>query len=105
MALQGSKEITPRELSKRLKKSESVLIVDVREPDEWAAGHIAGSKHIPLGQLMAGHHKLDPKRETIIVCRSGRRSGLACELLSEKGFNVVNLTGGLLAWTGRLSQD
>ena len=105
MAFKVSKEITPRELSKRLKRGESVLIVDVREPDEWATGHIAGSKHIPLGQLMVNQHKLDLKHEIIIVCRSGGRAGLACELLSEKGFNVVNLTGGLLAWTDDLAKN
>lgn len=78
------------------------MIVDVREPNEWSAGHIAGAKHIPLGQLIERQHELDPKRETIVVCRSGNRSGLACELLAEKGFDVVNMTGGLNAWTDEL---
>lgn len=102
MAFQIPKEITPQEVSERLKQSESLLIIDVREPNEWSAGHIAGAKHIPLGQLIERQHELDPKRETIVVCRSGNRSGLACELLTEKGFNVVNMTGGLNAWTDEL---
>ncbi|MCY9694214.1 rhodanese-like domain-containing protein [Paenibacillus alginolyticus] len=102
MAVQIPKEITPQEVSERLKQSESLFIIDVREPNEWSAGHIAGAKHIPLGQLIERQHELDPKRETIVVCRSGNRSGLACELLTEKGFNVVNMTGGLNAWTDEL---
>jgi rhodanese-related sulfurtransferase len=81
------------------------MILDVREPAEWSAGHIAGAKHIMLGQLLERQQELDPKRETIVVCRSGNRSGLACELLQERGFNVVNMTGGLSSWTDELVRD
>ncbi|MBC8078807.1 MAG: rhodanese-like domain-containing protein [Gorillibacterium sp.] len=104
MEFREPKEITPKELAKRLERGEPVQVIDVREPDEWVEGYIAGSKHIPLGQLMENQHKLDPRHEIIIVCRSGGRAGRACELLSGKGFNVTNLVGGLLAWTGSLTQ-
>jgi rhodanese-related sulfurtransferase len=103
MAFRIPKEITPQALVARLKSGESLMIVDVRESDEWNAGHIAGAKHIPLGQLQDRLHELESKRETFLVCRSGNRSGLACELLSEKGFDVVNMTGGLNAWTDELA--
>lgn len=102
MAGRVSKEISPQELSARLKKGESVKMLDVREPEEWAAGHIKGAKHIPLGQVLERLRELDADEELIVICRSGNRSGLACELLEEKGFNVVNMTGGLMAWEDEL---
>ncbi|MDQ0089122.1 rhodanese-related sulfurtransferase [Paenibacillus anaericanus] len=102
MAFQISKEITPTELSNRLNIGEAPVIIDVREPAEWAEGHIAGAKHIPLGQLTGRLDELDKDIEMIIVCRSGGRSGLACELLSEHGFDVVNMTGGLMSWNDEL---
>jgi rhodanese-related sulfurtransferase len=74
-------------------------IVDVREPDEWAAGHIPGAIHIPLGQLMA-RQRLDPQRPVITVCRSGNRSLAAVDQLVAGGFrDVKSLAGGMQAWT------
>lgn len=102
MAGKVNKEITPQELSKRLKNGEQVLMLDVREPDEWGAGHVRGAKHIPLGQVLERLNELNADEELVVICRSGNRSGLACELLQEKGFNVVNMTGGLLAWEDEL---
>lgn len=102
MAFQISKEISTTELANRLKNGESPIIVDVREPAEWAEGHIAGAKHIPLGQLIERMDELDKNQEMILICRSGGRSGLACELLSENGFDVVNMTGGIMSWTDEL---
>lgn len=98
MAFQPEKEITPDELAARLKQGEQVHVLDVREPLEWAEGHIPGAKHIPLGQLLERLAELDPEEEVIVVCRSGGRSSLACELLSERGYRVVNMTGGMLTW-------
>ncbi|ULO05655.1 rhodanese-like domain-containing protein [Paenibacillus sp. 19GGS1-52] len=105
MAFKIAKEITPQKIAAQLKKGETLIMLDVRELDEWAEGHIEGAKHIPLGLLLERQHELDPARETIVICRSGNRSGMACELLSEKGFNVVNMTGGLNAWTDELVRD
>ncbi|WP_110930347.1 rhodanese-like domain-containing protein [Paenibacillus bouchesdurhonensis] len=102
MAGKVDKEITPQMLSERLKKGEQVKMLDVREPDEWAEGHVRGAKHIPLGQVLERLNELNADEELIVICRSGNRSGLACELLQEKGFNVVNMTGGLLAWEDEL---
>lgn len=102
MAFNIPKQITPQEVATRLRSGESILLLDVREPAEWVQGHVAGAKHIPLGQLAERREELDPQRETIVICRSGNRSGLACELLSEQGYNVVNMTGGLNDWTDRL---
>lgn len=105
MAFKIPKEITPQMVAAQLKKGESLIMLDVRELGEWSEGHIAGTKHIPLGQLLERQHELDPAQETIVICRSGSRSGLACELLTEKGYNVVNMTGGLNAWTDVLVRE
>lgn len=85
---------TARELSNR----DDVLILDVRENDEYAAGHIPGATLVPLGQLASRMSEL-PKDKTIVaVCRSGNRSGQATELLRQNGFNVHNMQGGMNAW-------
>ncbi|WP_435923858.1 rhodanese-like domain-containing protein [Paenibacillus sp. DYY-L-2] len=102
MSYQAEKEISAQELAERLERGEELYIVDVREPQEWEEGHIPGAKHIPLGQLPERFRELEEDREWFVVCRSGGRSGLACELLSEYGYNAVNMTGGLLAWRGKL---
>ncbi|MBQ4898060.1 rhodanese-like domain-containing protein [Paenibacillus sp. Marseille-P2973] len=99
------KETTPEEVAGRLNKGEALNLLDVREQDEWNEGHVAGAKHIPLGQLDMRLDELDPDHEFIVICRSGNRSGMACELLSKKGLKVVNMTGGLLAWTDNLVRD
>lgn len=92
------KEITPEEVAERLRNREALTIIDVREPAEWAAGHIQGSLHIPLGHLFLRLDELEPSREIIVVCRSGNRSGLACELLTARGYKACNMVGGLLNW-------
>ncbi|MCL6604934.1 MAG: rhodanese-like domain-containing protein [Paenibacillus sp.] len=99
MAFKIPQEMSPQKVASRLKRGENLILLDVREPMEWAEGHLPNAKHIPLGQLIERQHELDPEREIIVMCRSGSRSGLGCELLSERGFHVVNMTGGLSAWT------
>ncbi|MBP3964993.1 rhodanese-like domain-containing protein [Paenibacillus lignilyticus] len=105
MGFQAAKEMTPQEVEERLGSGEGLYMLDVREPAEWAAGHLAGAVHIPLGQLIERVNELDAKREIIVMCRGGGRSGLACELLGERGFSVVNMAGGLLNWTGELTGE
>jgi rhodanese-related sulfurtransferase len=105
MAGKHSKAILPREVKRRLEQGEKLQIVDVRELDEWASGHIPGAKHIPLGFIGQRHMELDPKQEYIIVCRSGGRSSLACELLEGLGYKVADMSGGMLEWDGDLSHD
>ncbi|MBT2282462.1 rhodanese-like domain-containing protein [Paenibacillus polymyxa] len=99
------KEIAPQEVAERLNKGETLTMLDVREPEEWMEGHVAGANHIPLGELDVRHEELDPSQEIIVICRSGNRSGKACELLNEKGFKVLNMTGGLNAWTDKLVRN
>jgi rhodanese-related sulfurtransferase len=77
---------------------EGVLVLDVRENDEWAAGHVEGSTHVPLMEL--GDHLADLPLvgQTLVVCRSGHRSAHATAYLRELGIEAVNLDGGLAAW-------
>jgi rhodanese-related sulfurtransferase len=94
------KTITPKEVEERLRAGESLHIIDVREPEEVAAGKIPGAVNIPLGLIEFRMHELDKKKEYILVCRSGGRSGRAGEFLDSRGYRVVNMTGGMLAWEG-----
>jgi rhodanese-related sulfurtransferase len=73
-------------------------IVDVREPDEWAAGHIGHASLVPLATVPGSLEAFDGE-PTYVVCRSGGRSGQACEFLRGQGRQVVNVAGGMLAWT------
>lgn len=93
-------EWQPEDIASKLKAGEKLTIIDVREPDEWFLGHIPEAKHIPLGQIPTRIHEIDPKVQTILVCRSGGRSGRACEYLHSLGYNVVNMTGGMMEWPG-----
>lgn len=73
-------------------------IVDVREHDEWDAGHVAGAEWLPLSELGARWSEL-PDGELVVVCRSGSRSEMVCTALAQSGRAAHNLAGGMLAWT------
>ena len=94
------KTITPEELQKRLEAGEELHIIDVREDDEVAAGMIPGAQHIPLGQVEERVGELDADKEYYMVCRGGRRSAVACEILEDNGVKSVNMEGGMTAWSG-----
>jgi rhodanese-related sulfurtransferase len=74
------------------------VILDVREPWEWAEGHIEGALHIPLGDLPARVDELDPQAQTLVVCHVGARSAQATAWLHQLGHDVANLAGGMDAW-------
>jgi rhodanese-related sulfurtransferase len=78
--------------------SADAVLLDVREPDEWQAGHIEGALHIPLADLPARVGELSPDAEIVVVCRSGARSGRAVGWLGQNGYDVLNLDGGMVAW-------
>jgi len=94
--------ITPDEVAVRLNKEEVLHIIDVRETTEVAEGKIPGAVNIPLGLLEFRKQDLDKKKEYVVVCRSGGRSGQAAQFLFEQGFMVKNMKGGMLAWDGKL---
>ena len=91
-------EITPKQLKARLDRGEPLLVLDVREPQEYQINRIEGSTLIPLGELPQRYQELDPSREIIAQCKMGGRSAKAAEFLRQKGFMVKNLTGGILRW-------
>ncbi|WP_243356461.1 rhodanese-like domain-containing protein [Bacillus litorisediminis] len=95
------KQLTAKEVETMLNEKKDLNIIDVREVDEVAAGKIPGAIHIPLGLLEFRMHELDKSKEYIMVCRSGGRSGRACQLLESNGFQVINMTGGMLDWEGK----
>jgi rhodanese-related sulfurtransferase len=76
---------------------DGVHVLDVREPVEWAHGHIDGAVHIPLMELVQRLHEV-PAGRTVVVCKMGGRSAQAVAYLSQQGHDVANLDGGMLEW-------
>lgn len=77
------------------------FVLDVREPAEYANGHLLGATLIPLTQLKSRIGELEKYKAQpmLVVCRSGNRSATACAILSNRGFDqAYNLTGGMMAW-------
>jgi sulfur-carrier protein adenylyltransferase/sulfurtransferase len=94
-------EISPAELHRWLTQGREIQIVDVREPHEFAAGHLPDARLIPLAQVSAHADELDPAVPTVVYCKGGSRSAKAISALREAGFTgpLVNLIGGILAWS------
>lgn len=80
----------------RMIDDDLATLLDVREDDEWAAGHAPRAVHVPLGRLDPSAYS--PERTLVTVCRSGARSGKAAVLLAAAGLRVHNLAGGMNAW-------
>lgn len=93
--------LTNEELQKKLDANEKMTVLDVREPAEYAFHRIPGAISIPLGDLENRINELDPDQEIQVVCRTGTRSDIACQLLMEKGFkHLKNVVPGMSKWTG-----
>ena len=91
---------------KKLEGNETVTILDVREPAEYAFGHIPGAINIPLGDLENRFEELNKGDRLHIVCRTGNRSDLAAQQLAGKGFdNVKNVVPGMKDWTGPINKS
>jgi rhodanese-related sulfurtransferase len=80
------------------RRRDEVQVLDVREPDEWAAGHIPDAIHIPMNQVPERLDELDSDRPVVTVCHSGRRSGEVANYLSRLGISAENLPGGMVEW-------
>ena len=74
------------------------LMVDVREDDEWAAGHAPVAVHLPMGQVIDRMGELPTDRTIVCICRVGGRSGAVAVALAGAGYDVRNVDGGMLAW-------
>jgi rhodanese-related sulfurtransferase len=77
---------------------EGALLLDVREDDEWNAGHAPPARHVALSSVPDFLDELPRERVIVCVCRSGGRSARAGQFLIEQGFDAVNLDGGMMAW-------
>lgn len=98
--LGGAMEVEPTQ-AVQLINHQDALVLDVREANEFAAGHIANARHIPLSQLSDNLKPLEKHKDKAIVvnCRSGARSAMACATLRKHGFTqIYNLKGGIMAW-------
>ena len=94
----------PREISTadaaKVYEEQGATFVDVREPDEWAAGHMPGALHIPLGDLARRENEIPADGKIITVCRSGVRSLDAVDILHGAGRkDVKSMSGGMIEWT------
>jgi sulfur-carrier protein adenylyltransferase/sulfurtransferase len=103
-AVQTATQLTARQLHELLQRSAASggrepLLIDVREPREFAVGHLDNSRNIPLGELPQRFGELAADRSLVFICRSGRRSAAAGTMALRAGFDhAANLEGGLLAW-------
>ena len=88
--------ISTRELEAKLK--EPIQLLDVRTPTEFRKGHIKNAKNIPLTEI--GSYTPATKETLYVICHSGVRSKMAAKKLKKKGYDVINVRGGMIAWTG-----
>ncbi len=77
---------------------DGAILVDVREQNEWDAGHAAEAIHVPLAAIAAQAEALRSHDRIVVICRSGRRSATVVDQLRSLGIEAINLSGGLLAW-------
>jgi sulfur-carrier protein adenylyltransferase/sulfurtransferase len=93
------RDITPAEVSEKLSSGSDVVLIDVREPYEWSAGHISQATHIPMAQVPQRLADIPKDREVVMICRSGGRSGRVQEYLLQNGYTrVKNMVGGMQRW-------
>lgn len=98
----GNMSVTPREASAMLSRDTSIVVLDVRTPEEYRSetGHLPNALLMPIQELESRSNELENvKGKSILVyCRSGHRSLRAVEILSKRGYKTINLGGGILQW-------
>ena len=82
----------------QLYQNEQLSLVDVREVDEFETLHLEGVQNLPLSQLADIYDQLDKDLLYYVICKSGMRSARACQFLAEKGYDVINVEGGMTAF-------
>ncbi len=93
-------DISPRELSERMRRGEDIQLIDVREVWEWQIAKLPGARLVPLGTLENEIDTLDRNKEIVLYCKSGIRSLHAAEFLADEGFpKLLNLSGGIARWS------
>jgi rhodanese-related sulfurtransferase len=91
-------DVAPAELAEWMERDGELQVVDVREPYEREAGHIADTTHIPLVQLSARAAEIDRERPVVFYCRVGARSDMAAQAFRASGFRALSMEGGLMRW-------
>ena len=89
--------ISTIELEQKLK--ENIQLIDVRTPGEFRRGHIKNAKNVPLNEI--GKFTPITDKKVYVICHSGARSKLAAKILKKKGYDVINIQGGMHAWRGK----
>jgi rhodanese-related sulfurtransferase len=101
--------VSPAELRVLLEAasdSRPLVLIDVREPFEYFAGHFAGARNIPMGQLEQRLGELSPRDRNVFVCRIGERSAKALALAQAAGHDAAtHLQGGMVAWVRELGME
>jgi rhodanese-related sulfurtransferase len=101
-------ELAPDAWAKLQEQTSASVILDVRTVEEFESGYIKGALNMDIrggADFIASVEALDKSKSYFVYCRSGARSGQACQLMSQMGFNAVyNLEGGVLAWEGDLEE-
>ena len=93
----GSKTaVSPQAASEALKGN--AVLIDVREPREWKAGHVRGAIHIPLGKIPTSLSRIPKGKDVYVICQSGMRSNSAVSQLRKAGVEAINVKGGMNAW-------
>ena len=100
---EGVRRLSVAALHELLQRGEKPLLVDVREDAEWAAGHLPGALHIPLGELPQRLDEIASQADPVFICRSGGRSMAACQMALRANIrSPANLEGGMMAWAATI---
>src|SRR5579884_2847941 len=97
MAMDQLPHVEPEEAA-RLAESEGAVLLDVREQEEWDAGHAPAARHLPMSTISGRAEEIPTDRLIVCVCRSGGRSAAVTEALVNGGWKAANLAGGMQAW-------
>ena len=98
MSTREELQIDPARLAEWLREDPDLQVIDVREPHEREAGHIAGTRHIELTQLTGEAATVDAERPVVFYCRVGSRSTMAAEAFRTAGYDAYSMAGGLVRW-------
>jgi rhodanese-related sulfurtransferase len=97
-ALAGKPAVSPAALDELSRRSDAPLLLDVRSPEEFAAGHVPGAVNIPHDQVGKRLSEIDGKRWVLVYCQSGRRASMAEGVLAGAGFDVRQVEGSWARW-------
>jgi len=93
--------VNNEEVKEKLTNEEDIILLDVREPDEFSLSHIPEAINIPLGEIENRASELDKEKDMYVICRTGNRSDMAARILSTLEFKkVFNVIPGMIQWTG-----